>query len=356
VSERADVLVVGAGLAGAATAFFLSRERGVRVLLLEQEPAAGRHSSGRSAGLVRRASGDAALDPLCDEGAEFLAAPPADFPGPTGFRRTGSWLLVGPEQAERWARRGVEVAVAADLAREVPPFRADPRAAVLHAPDDGIVDPPALLAGFLEGARVRGVELRLERRVARPLVDAGRVSGVATANGTIDCDVLVDAAGAWAGELASAAGAGDGGLAAGRRHLLVTAPDSRVDPAWPWVWDTGRSFYFRPESGGLLASACDDTPEPPRDSAADPSIAASIAAKLAQALPELAGLAALPPRRLWAGQRTRAASGRFLLGEDERIAGFVWAAGLGGHGVTAAAAAGRRAAEAALAALRRARR
>jgi len=347
-SPSPDVIVVGAGLAGAATAFFLSRERSLRIVLLEQEPELAAHSSGRNAGLVRRACGDPALDPLCDEGAAFYAAPPDDLPVDPRFRRTGSFLLVTPEQAKRWARAGVVAATHAELRRAVPPFEPEPRSAVLHSADDGVVEPRSVVEGFLAGARRRGVELRVNDRATRLHVERGRVAGVAAARGRLAAACVVDAAGAWAGELAATAGAGDGQLTPLRRHLLVTEPDLRVDPSWPWVWDTLRGFYFRPETGGLLLCACDEGPDRPGPCAVDPVIAAQISRKVERCLPSFADLR---PRRLWAGHRTRRPDGRFLLGADPRVGGLVWAAGLGGHGVTTAPAVGRRVAEAVVALL-----
>ena len=347
-----DVVIAGGGLAGAATAFFLGRERGVRVMLLEMEPRAAQHSSGRSAGLVRRASGDRRLDPLCDEGAAFVAAPPADFPADPRFRRTGSFLLVPEANASEWARAGVRRVEHDELASAVPPFRPGPGSAVLHTRNDGVVDAAALVEGFLAGARAHGVEVRMAARAAAILTEGSRIVGVRCGSERIDCALVVDAAGAWAGELAGSAGADAPALRPTRRHLAVTAPEARVDPRWPWVWDTARAFYFRPEAGGLLLCACDEQPDRPGDCAADPGAAREITAGLARCLPAFAGAQLV---RLWAGHRTRQPDGRFLLGADPRVGGLIWAAGLGGHGVTTAAAVGRRVAEATLAALRAAR-
>jgi glycine/D-amino acid oxidase-like deaminating enzyme len=344
-----DVVIAGGGLAGAATAFFLSRTRGVRVLLLEQERELAVHSSGRNAGLVRRASGEAFLDAMSCEGADFIAAPPADFPGPLPFRRTGSFLLVPPDEAARFAVAGARVVDAAEVARRVPPFRVDRALAAIRADGDGVVEPWALLHGFVRGAQARGVELRLGVMVRAVHVRGGRVAEVELDGGArIPCRVVVDAAGAWAGPLAVAAGIADPGLTPIRRHLLVTATDARVDPAWPWIWDTVNGFYFRPETGGLLLCSCDEAADAPGSCVADPQIAAEVAAKVERWLPELAGLRVA---KLWAGHRTRRANHRFLVDEERSRRGFVWAAGLGGHGVTCAAAVGRCVAAATLRAL-----
>jgi D-arginine dehydrogenase len=346
-----DVVIAGGGLAGAATAFFLSRRRDLRIVLLEKEKELAVHSSGRNAGLVRRASGEPFLDEMSLEGADFLRAPPPDFPGPLPFRRSGSFLLVAPRDAARYAVAGAQVAPLDEVARTVPFFRPDRALAAVRADDDGVVESWALLHGFVRGASARGVEVRLGAELRAIRSRGGRVAEVELADGAVvPCRCVVDAAGAWAGPLAVAAGVADPRLTPIRRHLLVTAADARIDPAWPWIWDTVNGFYFRPETGGLLLCACDEAADEPGECVADPQAAEEVAAKVERFLPDLAGLRAA---KLWAGHRTRRASHRFLVEEEPGRPGFVWAAGLGGHGVTCAPAVGRRVAAAALRALER---
>jgi D-arginine dehydrogenase len=346
VERGVDVVIAGGGLAGAATTFFLSRERSLRILVLEKERELAVHSSGRNAGLVRRASGEPFLDEMSAEGADFLRAPPPDFPGPLPFRRCGSFLLVEPRFAARFAVAGARVAAVDEVARAVPPFRPDRSLAAIRADDDGVVEPWALLQGFVRGAQARGVELRLGAELRAIRSRGGRVAEAELADGAVvPCRCVVDAAGAWAGPLAVAAGVADPGLTPIRRHLLVTAADAAVDPAWPWVWDTVNGFYFRPETGGLLLCSCDESADRPGDCVADPQLSEAIAAKVERFLPEFTRLGVV---RLWAGHRTRRPSHRFLIEEAGARRGFVWAAGLGGHGVTCSAAVGRRVAEATL--------
>ena len=93
-----DYVIVGAGFAGAATAWALAA-RGVEdVVLLEQEPTAGRHSSGRSACFVREHADDAPWQDLCRDGARRLregALAP--------YEATGALLLgLGREDVSRW--------------------------------------------------------------------------------------------------------------------------------------------------------------------------------------------------------------------------------------------------------------
>jgi glycine/D-amino acid oxidase-like deaminating enzyme len=125
----------------------------------------------------------------------------------------------------------------------------------------------------------------------------------------------------------------------------VTAPDPRVDPDWPVVWNAGDAFYARPESGGLLLCACDETAVAADACEVDPSVRERIAEVAARHLPDFADAAAA---HLWCGMRTFAEDHEFVIGPDPELAGLFWAAGLGGHGMTTAPAVGALAADALL--------
>jgi D-arginine dehydrogenase len=128
-----------------------------------------------------------------------------------------------------------------------------------------------------------------------------------------------------------------------RRHLIVSAPADEIDRRWPYVWDVSHGLYFRPEGGGLLLSACDETPAVADVCVADPAVAEQLARKVDLFMPRLADVSV---RRMWAGLRTLAPDENFVIGPDPQVEGFIWCAALGGHGVTASAAVGRMAAEA----------
>jgi D-arginine dehydrogenase len=300
-----DVLIVGAGLAGAATAFHLRQSSDRRVLLVEQEDLPGVHSSGRNAAMIRERVDDPDLSPLVRDGAAFLRRGEL-----AEFRRTGSMLLgLGQE----------------DVSRRVPP--AVGRG--LWCPDDGVVDVNGLLHAYLRGLTVRyGTRVLRWRR-------AGDAVEVETSQGRIRCGLLVNAAGPWAGEL------GDIPLTPMNRHLFFTPPLEAADHDWPFVWDIPAGFYFRPESGGLLLCACDEQPAAPGDYSAGSAPVEQLAELTRRHLP---GFGDVAIRDTWVGQRTFAGDRKFVIGHDPRCPLLFHVAGLGGHGVTASWAVGRLAA------------
>lgn len=346
------VVVVGAGMAGAAAAFFLAREHGAQVILLERERQPGMHATGRNAAILRCAIPDPALHALAQASARFYAAPPPGFAAHPLFDRRGIFLAAaGRAAAEAAAWLGDPACAGA--AREVAVARLHAAWPALaggvercwFAEADGVLDVHGILHGFLAAARAHGAELRTVATAVDLLRDAaGAVRGVRVVGAgaplpeAIEADAVVLAGGGWAAEPAAAAGF-PLPLQPRRRHLLVVEapPDLRADA--PVAWILGDEFYFRPESGGLLMSPCDETPVAPRDGErADASALEEAAHKAQRWLPSLADA---PVRRAWAAMRTFAPDGRFVLGPDPRADGLYWSAAYGGHGISCGAEAGR---------------
>ncbi|TDJ69470.1 MAG: FAD-binding oxidoreductase, partial [Planctomycetota bacterium] len=173
----------------------------------------------------------------------------------------------------------------------------------------------------------------------------GAVHGARLTDGPVlEADTTVIAAGGWAGRLGERAGSRLA-LTPLRRHLLVTQVDGRVDPRWPIVWDERAGFYARPESGGLLLCACDQTEVDPDACVADPGVKATIARKALRLLPGFANAGAT---HFWAGMRTFAGDADPVIGPDADVPGLFWVAALAGHGMSTSAAVGQRAARALL--------
>ena len=342
----AHCVIIGAGFAGAATAYHLAR-RGVKdIVVLEQEVMAGVHSSGRNAAMVRQVVSDRAILGLTQEGAAFLHSLPADWPVPVNFKQNGS-LLIG--RGEAWERlcRDAEIARQAGIEMQCwSPQRAKRHVSVLKdadfdgavwCPTDGVVDIHAFLSGYLKAATALETQVRYGCSVQGIDVKDGRVNGVTTAEGTVKAEVVINAAGAWAGAIGEMAGAVKVPLRPRRRHLFVTPPLPWVDPRWPFVWDVTHDVYFRPDSGGLLLCPCDQDEMPPGIPPTDGSAQALLAEKVTRYLPGIPNVAI---KQSWAGLRTLSGDGRFVIGWDPKIQGFFWVAGLGGHGVTTSSSAG----------------
>ncbi|MBC8406122.1 MAG: FAD-binding oxidoreductase [Planctomycetes bacterium] len=348
-----SVVIIGAGIAGAATAYFLSRQGVKNVVLLDREKQPGVHSTGRNAAILRTAIPHPELHHLGWKSKQFYESPPPGFTETPLVDPVGLFLAATDDQIvgtsrdlQAWLEdptcsKGGENADPSQL-YDLYPELAKRVDYVHHFANEGVFDVDAILSGFLRGARQAGVEVRLCNEARRLLVENGKIVGVATDEEVIPAQKAVLAGGGWAADLADAAGY-PLPLQPIRRHILVTARIPELDPKGPVVWLGGDEFYFRPESGGLLMSACDTQPV----SAAEGELAQhqtieEIAIKAERWLP---GFDQLGAAHYWAGMRTFAPDPLFVVGPDPRLSGLHWVAGLGGHGITCGAAVGSLAAD-----------
>ncbi|MGH7897925.1 MAG: NAD(P)/FAD-dependent oxidoreductase [Candidatus Binatia bacterium] len=346
MTEAAQVVIIGAGFAGAATAYHLAK-RGVRdVIVLEAEASAGVHASGKNAALCFQTIDDREEAELAIEGTRIYAAPPEDLSPEPLLERNGSLLLASEagrpalEKSHDAARAlgvGTSIVSRAEAIARVPLLRHSPFECALDNPEDGVVDIRRLLDTYLEAAKRGGAKVRFGETVRAIHAERGRIESVATERGTIATRSLVNAAGAWAGEVARLAGIASS-ISPRRRHIFEATAPVAIDRSWPFVWHAEIDVYFRPHAGGILTSACDATPHDPHAPSVDPAAEATLRDKLGRAFP-----AVVPPRvtAVRACLRTFSRDEHFLIGRDPEIEGFVWVAALGGHGVSTSYGVGR---------------
>lgn len=339
--ERFDVVIVGAGIAGASLAYMLAPDR--RVLLLEQESQPGYHSTGRSAATLHRSYGNETIRALTACSAPFYLAPPEGFTevalsSPRGILVTARADQQGELEAEIERSRRfvpeVERLDGAGCRALVPSLRAERIVAGMLDPTLLDLDVGAILAGFVRGARARGASLRADARLSGiERVSAGwRVS---LRDGVVEAGILVNAAGAWADTLAGLAGLEPLGIVPKRRTAItVQAPADSDIRAWPMVADVAEEWYLKPDAGRLLCSPADETPCDPCDAQPEELDVAICVERIGENF-------TFPIRRIesrWAGLRSFAPDKTPVAGFDPRAPGFFWLAGQGGYGIQTAPA------------------
>jgi glycine/D-amino acid oxidase-like deaminating enzyme len=337
------ILIIGAGFAGAATAWALGRAGLGPGLILEQEDTWGVHASGRNAALLRLAESDGIVATLVTRSLGHLRGLDASA-GPL-LTRTGGLTLAGEAGAAELAhlhdglrRRGLhaERLSRAEACTRYPWLGPAAFQCALWCADEAVVDIHALLGTYLRLARDTGFVTHTGCRVEALLVEAGRLVGVRTTRGEVRAGLVVDAGGAWAGRLGAGHGAGLP-LRPLRRHLFVSDTAGPVPSEAPLVWMEDASLYFRPESGGLLLSPCDESESEPGVPPTDPTAAELLAEKMGRHLP---GLSDLALRRAWACLRTFAPDRGPIIDYDARLPGLFHVSGLGGFGMMCSAAVG----------------
>jgi D-arginine dehydrogenase len=338
-----DVIVIGAGMAGASVAYFMAPH--ARVLVLEREAYAGMHSTGRSAALFSETYGSPQVRALTRATRPFLAQPPAGFAAVPILTRRGATVIGNAAQADqvRAAYEAIlpftpnlELHDAARLRASVPVLRPEAVQLGMHEPDAADIDVNELHQGFLRGLRARGGQLRLnvairaiERSAAGWEIDAG--------DQTFRAPLLLDAAGAWADRVAAMAGVAPLGLVPKRRSAFVFEPPAGLDVArWPFVCDIAETFYFKPDAGLLLGSAANADPVEPHDVQPEEyDIALGI-----HNIEQATTMEIRRPIRTWAGLRSFVADGDLVGGFAHDAPGFFWVAAQGGYGIQTSAAMG----------------
>ena len=345
-----DIVVIGAGIAGASVAAHLAESH--RVILTEREDRPGYHSTGRSAALFTEIYGNSLIRALTRASRAFLFAPPPSFSESPLTRPRGCLYIATTGQLDSLrdfaalpdiapATRPVSVADARNLC---PVLREDYVAGALLEPDSNDIDVHALHHGYLRLLKSRNGRI-LNSAPVHALERAGDGWTVRAGAETLTAPIIVNAAGAWADEIAALAGIARVGLVPFRRTaVLIDPPPGMAVNSWPFVNDIDEQFYFKPEGGSLFLSPADETPAEPCDAQPDEWDVATVVDRVQSAT-------TLQINRLkarWAGLRTFATDRTPVVGFSREAEGFFWLAGQGGYGIQTAPALSRAAAALAL--------
>lgn len=335
-----DYLIIGAGISGTAAAYELAASG--KVLLIEAETSPGYHSTGRSAALFTRNYGNEVVRRINQASHDFFLSPPPGFCSHPLVTPRGALTVAPPGQEARLdailrlSTPGHEIIpVTKAQALELAPLLRPERVALAaHEPGVADIDVAGLHQGYLRGFRERGGQLLCGRRVER----LERIQGgwKATAgDASFAGRTVVNAAGAWAGELAAMAGASPVGIVAKRRTaIVVDAPEGMKVAGMPAVDFIGSDAYLKPDARRIMASPGDQTPSEPQDAQPDEFDIAVLADWLETET-------FIKVRRIgssWAGLRTFVADESPVVGFDRNADGFFWLAAQGGYGIMMAPA------------------
>lgn len=340
MSNHVDIAVIGAGIAGASIAAELATHGSV--LLAEAERFAGYHATGRSAAFWDECYGGPDVVPLTLASGDWL--------------RTNGFL--NPRGALHIAQAGQADALAlfertfADSGATIERIgRAEMEAlvpgilpgwdAAIREPHCADIDVAALHQHYLAQARRGGATLATDHRLARATRSGDRWQLTFENGVQVSAAVLVNAAGAWADDVAQIAGCRPIGITPYRRTVVQLRTDPAADPALPLVLGIDGSFYFKPDTGRVWLSPHDETPSPACDVAAE-EIDVALAIDRFQSV---VGWRIEAVERKWAGLRSFAPDRLPVYGADPDCAGFFWFAGQGGFGIQTAPAAARIAAQ-----------
>ena len=341
-SGTTDILVIGAGIAGASVAAELARTH--RVVLLEGEATVGYHSTGRSAALFSETYGSAPVRALSRASRPFFFGPAQGFSATPLVARRGVLHVGGVNQAEALnafllqedVRDRAQRITAAEALGLCPALRPQTIAAGgIYERQAADIDVHGLHHGYLRQLRTSGGSL-IKNAPVTQVRRHGQHWHVTSGAGEFHAPVLINAAGAWADPVARMAGLPSIGIQPCRRTIAAAEISGRsMDGAWPMVLDVDESYYFKPDAGLLLVSPADETP-------VDACDAQPLDLDVAIAVHRVESATALTikrVRRAWAGLRSFAPDRSPVIGFDPLAPTFFWLAGQGGYGIQTAPAA-----------------
>ena len=344
--ERCDFLIIGAGMAGASAAYFLRRHGSVAVLEAESQP--GYHTTGRSAAFYAPSYGNEFIRPLTLASGPFLHNPPDGFTDAPLLHKRGALYVAREDQLDALqafhgylSETGAQTEqIGRDEAlKRCSALRSDYVAAALYEETCYDIDVDALHQAYLRGMAQNGRVIC--DAPAQTIRRVGSDWQVETPVGDFAASVLVNAAGAWADEIAKLAGAAPVGLTPLRRTIVILPAPETFNPDWPLTLDVDDQFYFKPEAGAVLASPGDETPSPACDAQPEELDIATAVDRLQTATT----ISAPRIQARWAGLRTFAPDRTPVAGFDPDLPGFFWLAGQGGYGIKTSPALGQMSAD-----------
>jgi 4-methylaminobutanoate oxidase (formaldehyde-forming) len=315
-----------------------------------------------AAGLIGQLRATQNMTRLAQYTVDLYAALEAETGQATGFRQNGSLSIAADKERFEELKRGasmarcfgleVEVIGPSEIANLWPLLNTSDLIGGVYLPKDGQINPIDVTQALAKGARMRGARLLENTKVTGIRVENGRVAGVATDQGDIRCEVVVNCAGMWAREVGRMAGV-NVPLQACEHFYIVTEPMPDLSPKTPVLRDPGACAYYKEDAGKLLLGCFEPVAKPwgldgiPEDFAFEtlPEDFDHFEPILDMALKRVPALSEVGIQLFFDGPESFTPDDRYLLGEAPELGNFFVAAGFNSVGIQSAGGAGRALAE-----------
>jgi len=331
-------VIVGGGVMGASIAYHLTA-RGVKSVLVLERDTLGSGSTGKNAGGIRLQFSTEINVRLSQLSVPRFERFKDEFGTDIAFQQVGYLFLITNESdvapfqrsLALWERLGVPARrVERDDLRSIfPEIVVDDILFGTFCPKDGHADSTGILNGFVARAREGGARFRERAAVTGIDADGGRVRAVRVGDERIPCDVVIDAAGAWAPQVARMVGL-DMPIRPLRRHIFITDDAAGLDHPIPLTIEFASSLYMHRESGGILLGMADPDEPPSYNETVNWDF---LPAVVERGLARFPALARTSVRTGWAGLYEDTPDKHPIIGRVDGVEGFVAAAGFSGHGL-----------------------
>lgn len=335
--KTADAAIVGGGILGVSTAFFLSRQNHLRIVLLEKDGLA-QATTGLSVGGIRQQFSHASNILLSQNTLAFFDIFQKEYGIPLCFHKVGYLFLAQKEdtwrdflssvQTQKQYHVPVEALFPDEIQKRWPYLNVTDLKGGTFCSEDGYADPYEVTMAMAKIARQNGVNIFEQTEVTGVLVEGGKVRGLRTNRGDLAVPIVINAAGPWSGNVGRMAGL-DYPVFPYRRQVFVTKPFQGITKPIPLILDFDSLFYFREEGPAILMGKSD--PEEPS------SFNVSVDREFMETVVEAAChrapvLSSAKIAKGWGGLYTITPDENPIIGEDPHIEGFFNAIGFSGHG------------------------
>ena len=339
MAETADVIIVGAGIMGASTAYHLAKRRAGRVVIVERETVCSGSTALASGGIRHQYANRVGIE-LTRQSIVTYEHFADEFGVDPQFRQHGYLLLVTTEDELAVARRsvalqqglGVDVRLftPAETAQLCPYLNTEDLLGATYSPRDGYADPYLCATAIAARARALGVTIKQHHEVVGFTRADRRVTGVITAQGAIEAPLVVLAAGAWTGVVGTLAGV-DIPVTPRRRHKFMTAPfpTDRIPATTPFIIAQSGGFSMRREGPGLLLGGGRADEPSAFNTEPDWSLAPQIIERAIHRVPALGDARLM---RAWAGLYEMTPDQTGIISALPGVPGLYAIAGFSGHG------------------------
>jgi sarcosine oxidase, subunit beta len=348
--QTAEVVIIGGGIVGSSIAWHLTHAGCKNVLVIERESSQGKGSTGKSMGGVRAQFSTPVNIQMSLYSIPFYAkfeevvGYPADY-RPQGYlflATKDSHLAYLRDNFQRQKTLGLTTArllPADEIRAMLPQLRSDDVLGGSFCSTDGFVDPYSVMNGFMTSAIEHGATLWKKTEVTGIAKDQQGAFRVETTRGQVSTRMIVNAAGAWAAQIAKFLDV-DLPVEPLRRMLVPSEPFSDFPHSSPMVIDMSTGFHFRPEGRGFLLAWNDPDESPGYKTDFEPSFIEKVLMHAADRVPAFENLP-INPKRAWAGLYEMTPDHHCILGPVEAVPGFFLANGFSGHGVMHSPATGK---------------
>lgn len=356
-TDRADVVVIGGGVAGCSIAYHLTK-LGISDVVLCERKQLTCGTTWHAAGLVTQLRATRNMTELAKYTGELFAALEAETGQATGFKQNGALRLATTEARFEELKRGVSMArnfglaadviTAGEVAERWPGVKVDDLVGGIWMPKDGQVNPADVTMAMAKGARMRGARILENTPVKRIVVEQGKVRGVELQDGVIRADKVVIAGGMWSRDLAAQVGVSLP-LHAAEHFYIVTEAIAGLQRDLPVLFVADECSYYKEDAGKLLLGCFEPEAKPwgmsgiPEDFCFDslPEDFAHFEPILEMAVERVPVLAEAGIQLFFNGPESFTPDDRYLLGETPEVSGLFCACGFNSVGILSSGGVGK---------------